>query len=70
MAQDEIAIIGGYCTITGALVVLKQEGVKVHRRTVLNWLRRNRVPTTLIGATRVFPQAALRELVEDYKPRG
>lgn len=64
--MDEIAIIGGYVTISGALAVLRQEGVKVHRRTVLRWLERNNIGLTKIGQTLVFPQFVLSQLIGDY----
>ncbi len=67
--NDDIVIIGGYCTITGALLVLQQEGATIHRRTILRWLARNGIQTRKIGATTVFPQSALRQLVEDYGQR-
>ena len=65
--DDPICIIGGYCTLAGALIVLRHEGITITRRTVLNWINRNSIPKTLIGNTLVIPQWALGKLVADYK---
>lgn len=67
--MDEIAIIGGYVTISGAVAVLKREGIRLSGRSVLTWLRGNRIPCTKVGQTLVFPQHCLSRLVEDYRDK-
>ncbi len=67
---DNLATFTGYMTISDAMAVLQHEGSRIHRRTVLRWLSRNRIPRRKVGVTTIFPAYWLPQLVNEYGKRG
>ncbi len=67
---DNLATFTGYLTISDAMAVLRHEGSHIHRRTVLRWLSRNRVPNRKVGTVTIFPAHYLPSLVNQYGQRG
>ncbi len=59
--------IEGHVTITKVVTDLRKHfGIKLHRETVVRWLRRHNVPTVKVGTAYLFPASRFIELLAEY----